>query len=56
MEEGARQHNSNKAARLVGNKWLSVFVRNGDLAYNWQGGYPTSNVSRETAISVLAFR
>jgi hypothetical protein len=54
MEEGARQGNSNKAARLVNCKWLSVFVRDGELTYNWQGGYPTNIVSRETAVSVLA--
>ncbi|MGM4997793.1 hypothetical protein AB8A05_03945 [Tardiphaga sp. 538_B7_N1_4] len=39
-----------------GGKWLSVFCKDGALCYNWQGGYPTSDVSREAAVSVLAFR
>lgn len=53
MEAGARCHNTNQAARLIGTHWLSVFVLNGELAYNWQGGYPTNIVSRDVALSVL---
>ena len=59
MESAARA--GEKGASKVfpdsfGGKWLSVFCRDGKLSYNWQGGYPTSNVSRETAVSVLAYR
>jgi hypothetical protein len=39
-----------------GGKWLSVFNRNGSLGYVWDGGYPTREVSRETAVAVLAYR
>ncbi len=59
MEDAARA--GTKGASKVfpdsfGGKWLSVFCRDGVLSYDWQGGYPTSNVSRDTAISVLAFQ
>lgn len=59
MEEAART--GSKGASKVfpdsfGGKWLSVFCKDGALTYNWQGGYPTSNVSRDVAVSVLAFR
>lgn len=59
MEDAARA-GTKGAAKVFpdsfGGKWLSVFCKDGALSYNWQGGYPTSDVSRETAISVLAFR
>lgn len=59
MEDAARA-GANGNAKVFpdsfGGKWLSVYFKDGVLIYNWQGGYPTSNVSRETAISVLAFR
>jgi hypothetical protein len=59
MEDAARA--GAKGASKVfpdsfGGKWLSVYCRDGVLSYNWQGGYPTNDVSRETAVSVLAFR
>jgi hypothetical protein len=54
MEAAARAGNDDKAARIIACKWLSVFILDGELAYNWQGGYPTNIVSRATALSVLA--
>jgi hypothetical protein len=59
MEDAARA--GTKGASKVfpdsfGGKWLQVFCKDGALSYSWQGGYPTSNVSRETAVAVLAFR
>lgn len=59
MEDAARAGTKGSAKVFpdsFGGKWLSVFCKDGALSYDWQGGYPTSNVSRETAISVLAFR
>ena len=55
MEAAALAGDDNRRARIIACKWLSVFVTDaGELAYNWQGGYPTNIVSRETALSVLA--
>lgn len=53
MEDAARRGDTDNAARLIRGKWLSVFCVGGELAYNWQGGYPAHVVSRETALSVL---
>ena len=41
-------------SRLMGTKWLSVWHKDGAFIYDWQGGYPTSKISRETAVQVLA--
>jgi hypothetical protein len=54
MEAAARAGNENGRARIIACKWLAVFLKDGELAYNWQGGYPTNIVSRATALSVLA--
>jgi len=43
-----------QAHHCIAGKWLSIFRDEaGELAYNWQGGYPTSAVSRRAALSVL---
>jgi hypothetical protein len=55
MEAAAFLNRADDAAVAINGKWLSVFVRDGKLVYNWQGGYPTSTVTRETAISVLVY-
>ncbi len=54
MEAAALTGNENSRARFIACKWLTVFVQDGELKYNWQGGYPTNIVSRATALSVLA--
>jgi hypothetical protein len=55
MEAAALVGNRNGASRLMGTKWFSVFVNaDGVFTYDWQGGYPTSKISRETAVQVLA--
>lgn len=59
MEDAARagtNGNSKVFPDSFGGKWLSVFCKDGTLRYDWQGGWPTNDVSREAAVSVLAFR
>jgi hypothetical protein len=53
MEAAAFLNRRDDAAVAISGKWLSVFVRDGSLMYDWQGGYPTSAITREAAISVL---
>ena len=54
MEAAARAGDERGSARIIACKWLSVFLDDGALSYNWQGGYPTNIVSRATALSILA--
>jgi hypothetical protein len=59
MEDAARtgaKGNQKMFPDGCGGKWLSVFYKDGSFRYHWQGGYPTNDVSRKTAITVLAFR
>lgn len=58
--EAAARAGTKGAAKVFpdsfGGKWLSVFCKDGALRYDWQGGHPTRDVSRETAVAVLAYR
>ena len=51
----ARARNGENPGRNFAGKWLTVFMKDGEMVYRWEGGYPTQYINRATAVSILQF-